>query len=75
MRLRWGWGKKKGARAGITTGTATGASTSGGNVVAIGALTDLHTPAAAAILEPIIPEVNEVGCTVIYEGEEPLLAE
>ena len=54
---------------GSTTGAA---STSGGNVMSIGALTDLRFSAAAAVPEPAILEVNEVGCTVIYEGEEPL---
>jgi len=65
-------GRKKEGLTGSTTGAA---STSGGNVMSIGALTDLRFSAAAAVPEPAILEVNEVGCTVIYEGEEPLLAE
>jgi len=55
-----GWGKKKEAR---TT------------IPATGTLTDLGSSTTAAIPETAILEVNEVGCTVIYEGEGPLLAE
>jgi len=74
--LCYGWGKKKKeARTGTTTGTATGASTSRGPATATGTLTDLDSSADAAGPETPILEVNEVGCTVIYEGEEPLLAE
>jgi len=57
------------------TVTATGAPTGGANIPATGTLTDLGSSAAAAVPETAILEVNEVGCTVIYEGEEPLLAE
>ena len=55
--------------------TATGAPMSGATIPATGTLTDLGSSAAAAVPEPAILEVNEVGCTVIYEGEGPLLAE
>ena len=97
--------REKEARTGTTIGTATGASTNRGTVTTTGALTDVGSSAAAAVLETVtatgasgtvtatgaltdvgssadaavpetaILEVNEVGYTVIYEGEEPLLAE
>ena len=57
------------------TVTATGASTGGATIPAKGTLTDLGSSAAAAVPETAILDVNEVGCTVIYEGEEPLRAE
>jgi hypothetical protein len=63
-------------RAGIATGTATGAAPSDATVTATAASTERgSSTTAAAAPSKAIPEVNEVGCTVIYEGEGPLRAE
>jgi hypothetical protein len=63
MDLFRNWKGKKKSRTGEATGTETGA------------VTDAGPSTAAAVPEKALSEVNEVGCTVIYEGEEPLLAE
>jgi hypothetical protein len=71
--------KKKNARTsvGIAIGTAIGAASNTVTGTATGStLTDvgLATTAAAAP-HKTIPEVSEVGCTVIYEEEGPIQAE
>jgi hypothetical protein len=59
-----------------TTRTAIGAAFNYATGTATGALTDIgSSPTAAAAPYNAISEVNEVGCTVIYEGEGPLRAE
>jgi hypothetical protein len=63
--------------AGIATRTATGAASSDATGTAIGAASNDATGSLTAADGPCkaIPEVNEVGCTVVYEGEGPLRAE
>jgi hypothetical protein len=70
--------KKKNAqtRAGIATRKATGTAPSDATVTATAASTERgSSTTAAAAPSKANPEVNDVGCTVIYEGLEPLRAE